>query len=729
MTIPVNMFGATSQEWDAFLLLSAADVRPIVCDPNIHQSPLSKIPDPAKVPTYVRHDGTYAGVFGWQRYTPTEGDIRKWRAHPAHGIGLVGRKYKALDLDIDCPDLVMDVVDFIDETIGVTLPIRYRDGAARRLMIFRLTEDDADKSVQKMVITTDKEGKIELLGDRQQFQVAGVHTKSGTRVQWEGGPPEDAPALSMDQVIDLMRLLADTFGLTTTGAVDANVVIADTRSVDQLSDDDDELQKVMESEYYRATLSDGKIAVVCPWHHLHESTGGEVTDDLTKTIYFPAGLGGLEQSRFVCQHTSHGRKTIQHFLEKIDYIPQVFEVVDADETVEDTTRPVFQAPTKGGVPATAVNLVRALTWTDGTGLEIATDRLSQTMMFRESGSVPWRQFKDSDYMRIQLYLMSVFGFTAIGRDLLRESVKYAAEARSFDSAQDWLGSLEWDGVSRIDSLATRVLGAAPDQVPYVQAVMRYLFTAAAGRVLKPGTKADMIPVLIGLQGTRKSTFVGTLVPASRKLDWHTEIDLAARDADSSRQSRGKLVAELPELRGLATRDHESIKAWVTKTEDTWVPKYQEYAVTVARRYVMVGTGNRADFLSDVTGNRRWLPIHVCQSRTYIDTEYMEQSVDQLWAEGRELYIRHGVMWQEAEDLAQHEHSKYTRVDPYAFAIRRWLEQRNYREGFTTDDVLTQALRVEVRNLTGSHVYRVESVLRLMAYDQNETSLQWHLTLT
>lgn len=728
MTITANTYGATTEEWDAFVALSLQDVRPIVCDPSIPASPNSSITDPAKIPSYVQHDGTYAGVFGWQRFQPTPADVAKWKNHPAHGIGMVGRKYKALDLDIDDPDLVMDVVDYIDAFVGAWLPVRVRKGAARRLMIFTLAEEDQDKTVQKVVINTDKDGKIELLGDRQQYQVAGTHTKSGNRVEWENGLPTDAPALTMDQVIELIRGLTETFGIGTSGVVAGNVVVADTRSIDQLSDEDDELQKVLESEYYRATLSDGKIAVACPWHHLHESTGGELSDDLTKTVYFPAGLGGLEQSRFICQHTSHGKKTIQHFLEKLDYVPQVFEVMNPDEKPEDTERPVFNAPTKAAIPGTPANLVRALSWSDGTGLEIATDELSHTMMIRDDSHSPWRLFKDTDFMRVQLYLASKFGFGSIGRDALRDAVRYVAENKSFDSAKDWLAGIEWDGVQRIDSLPLRVLGVAADQVAYTQAVMRYLLTAAVARVLRPGTKADMIPVLIGAQGTRKSTFVGQLVPKDRKSAWYVEVDLSARDDNTSRESRGKIIAELPELRGLATRDHESIKAWVTKTEDTWVPKYREYAVTVARRYVMVGTGNRFDFLSDVTGNRRWLPMHVCVTRTHIDTDYMEKYIDQLWAEARDLYERKGVMWREAETLARDEHVKYTRVDPYSAAVRRWLEARGWIDGFTTDDVVTQAIRVEVRNLTGSHIYRVESVLRLMDMEKDPITDQWRLTL-
>src|SRR5947209_7867719 len=78
----------------------------------------------------------------------------------------------------------------------------------------------------------------------------------------------------------------------------------------------------------------------------------------------------------------------------------------------------------------------------------------------------------------------------------------------------------------------------------------------------------------------------------------------------ARLIRGKLVAEIGELRGLQSRAQESIKEFISKSHDRWVPKYQERKVTVARRLVFVATTNHEEFLTDETGNRRWLPVRV-----------------------------------------------------------------------------------------------------------------------
>ncbi|MCV5824559.1 virulence-associated E family protein, partial [Escherichia coli] len=85
---------------------------------------------------------------------------------------------------------------------------------------------------------------------------------------------------------------------------------------------------------------------------------------------------------------------------------------------------------------------------------------------------------------------------------------------------------------------------------------------------------------------------------------------AEKDDDLARKMRGRLVAEIGELRGLNTKELESIKAFVTRTHENWIPKYREFATQFPRRLVFVGTTNEDEFLADKTGNRRWLPVEV-----------------------------------------------------------------------------------------------------------------------
>src|SRR5690606_34027600 len=119
----------------------------------------------------------------------------------------------------------------------------------------------------------------------------------------------------------------------------------------------------------------------------------------------------------------------------------------------------------------------------------------------------------------------------------------------------------------------------------------------------------MVPILVGDQGQGKSTAVKALVPSP---EFFVEVSFAEKDDDLARKMRGKLVAEIGELRGLHTKELEAIKAFITRTHEQWVPKYREFTTTFPRRLVFIGSTNKDQFLADETGNRRWLPVRVSQ---------------------------------------------------------------------------------------------------------------------
>ena len=76
---------------------------------------------------------------------------------------------------------------------------------------------------------------------------------------------------------------------------------------------------------------------------------------------------------------------------------------------------------------------------------------------------------------------------------------------SFNEVADYLNSLEWDGVLRLDTLFIDYLGAQDTE--YVRTVTRKAFTAAVARAMRPGTKFDEMTVLSGPQGIGKSTLL------------------------------------------------------------------------------------------------------------------------------------------------------------------------------------------------------------------------------
>jgi predicted P-loop ATPase len=220
---------------------------------------------------------------------------------------------------------------------------------------------------------------------------------------------------------------------------------------------------------------------------------------------------------------------------------------------------------------------------------------------------------------------------------------------------------------------------------------------------------------VGEQGLRKSTGVKAMSPSP---EYFAKIDLDLKDADMSRSLRGVLVGELDELKGLAGRESEAIRAFVTKTHERWTPKYMEHDVTFARRLLFHGTSNNPHFLADPTGERRWLPMMVLGM---VDTDRIEADRPQLWAEARERYKRDGIFWQEAERLARFEHAAFKEHDPWEGPVGRYLDNaetngqapRYNPRGVTGEVVMVMALGMEAAKVLRRDQMRLAGVMKAL----------------
>lgn len=383
----------------------------------------------------------------------------------------------------------------------------------------------------------------------------------------------------------------------------------------------------------------------------------------------------------------------------------------------------FAAAAGGAIPATIVNVTGALKSSE-TGIHLALDVFRDRIVLKESATGAWIDFTDVHYVRLRSNL-ELGGFKPVGAELIRAAVLQVADENKFDSAVDWGNSLRWDGVPRVATAMSTYFGC--EDTPYTRAVGAYLFTAMAGRLMDPGCQADMAVILVDKrQGTKKTSSVRALAPFPKAFG---EIDLSKIDDDNTaRKLRGKLVIELGELRGLASKEDEAIKQWVSRRDEEWTPKYIEFATVYGRRCVLIGTSNKADILTDQTGNRRWLPVRSGD----VDPVAIERDREQLWAEGVHLWREHGIAWQEAQRLATEVHGEFMREDsdPWEDNVREWLDTippplpgevpRPVPRGqgaIKIAEIFRGALGLDVARLTRKDELRMGSILRRMGYEK------------
>lgn len=711
-----SQWGATPADWSHFsrTLGLESDLLPIVADPSAKPSPLSKIVDPGKVPTRFNQAGEMVGIPAWTQHRATDRDIGRWSKDSRLGICVIARQCKAIDIDIADPVITAEVREFIALGIG-NLPMRFRSNSGKCLLAFRLPLD-----FPKRVIRT-AHGIIELLSEKQQFVAVSTHT-SGVRYEWvdaDGviGLPAELPELTMAEVDVLWQALTRHYALPDGAYEERNGLIpTKPRTADDMQDPT--VAWLDENGWVTGYERDGRVNVRCPWEHEHTTDTGP-----SATTYFPAGVGGFATGGWRCLHGHCSHRTVGDFLGETGYIASGFEVVEAvaDATGKEARPlPVFTRVGNGQIEATIVNLTLALARPDVCGLRLGFDEFKSALMCCNEDEHEWRPFTDADYPRLTTRLeRGRQGFKPIEKGRLRDAVTLIGQEQRFDSAIEWISRLQWDGVPRIEQFYVDYFGA--EDTPYARAMGLYTWTALAGRAAVPGTKADMVPVLIGPQGVGKTSGVRAISP---HLDMFAELSLDVHDDNLARKMRGTLVGELGELRGLSSRDEEAIKQWITRTHEEWTPKYMEYTTRFARRLLLFGTANREEFLADDTGNRRWLPLRVGD----VDVVGIEAVRDQLWAEGRTLFEQRGVAWQEAHELAPAEHSAFrvNEGEVWTDAIREWLA-RDSMDGdigtprglglFTLRDVLVGALGMDVQRISRRDELRAGRTLRVMGCEK------------
>ncbi len=188
------------------------------------------------------------------------------------------------------------------------------------------------------------------------------------------------------------------------------------------------------------------------------------------------------------------------------------------------------------------------------------------------------------------------------------------------------------------------LGAASDD--HTSEVERLLMGAALARTFDQGCTFDYMPVLIEHQGIGKFTLILKLA-----LDGRYFIDSVC-GIDSKQAAelvQGKWFVELPEIAAMKGASLEVVKAFITRQADEYRMPNARHVESRPRRFIHVSTTNVREFLTDLTGNRRFLPIKYGEQKPKMSlfTAEADRCFRQAWSEAYRDY-REGALgrsWQ------------------------------------------------------------------------------------
>lgn len=268
---------------------------------------------------------------------------------------------------------------------------------------------------------------------------------------------------------------------------------------------------------------------------------------------------------------------------------------------------------------------------------------------------PWNKEKekgdlvtDEDDSEIRVYLNTVYQIA--GKDLIYDSVVHQASKKRRHPIRTFLANLpDWDGKPRIETIITDLFDVESN--PYYKEASRAWWVGIIQRLMKPGSKFDMMLIICGDQGIGKSQFGKSIAT----LQWHgpmTQIDshpnyfgddeLPFDKKDAYEQLGGIMIYELPEFEKYYKKsDTSTIKSFISKASDKYRKSYGRRVAEYKRQCVFIATTNDMRPLRDRTGNRRFLPIYSRlprgTARLYDPNLWNEDIRNQCLAEALFLY--------------------------------------------------------------------------------------------
>lgn len=185
--------------------------------------------------------------------------------------------------------------------------------------------------------------------------------------------------------------------------------------------------------------------------------------------------------------------------------------------------------------------------------------------------------------------------------------------------------------------------------------------------------------------------------------------------DASLHLQGKWLIELAEMTAVSRAENSALKAFVTRPVERFRPPYGRVDITAPRTCVFVGTTNKAAYLQDETGGRRYWPVKVGR----IDPNALIRDRDQFLAEAVRFYRDGRPWWPDADferECIQPEQEDRFEADVWEEPIREWLVGKTQA---TIGDVAKYALGFEISRTRTADTHRIRACMDRLGWGQGK----------
>jgi len=307
-----------------------------------------------------------------------------------------------------------------------------------------------------------------------------------------------------------------------------------------------------------------------------------------------------------------------------------------------------------------------------------------------TGMLTWT---DDDTSGLRAYIAKAYGITSEKQIQIAFAEVY--NRHRFHPVQDYLNSLVWDGIPRAERMFIDWLGA--EDIPgYTRLATKQFLKAMVKRVFEPGCEYQEMIVLIGEQGIYKSNIFRDL-----SKGWFLDSLDSTESKIVGERTEGTWIVALDELKLFRKLSEEAKKEFISRRMEKYRAAYARYVEERLREFVLVGTSNKTEILSDYTGSRRYIPI-LCGSKEYVmqkePEKYFKNHVDQILAEAVLMYREDPFIGipKEFYDVFEEQRKQFQYDNEYAEDVQKAIEVLGFPDRLSVEMVAEKLLYVGER---------------------------------
>lgn len=263
-------------------------------------------------------------------------------------------------------------------------------------------------------------------------------------------------------------------------------------------------------------------------------------------------------------------------------------------------------------------------------------------------------------------------------------------AAAFDPIKEYLFSLpKWDGTPRFELFLQQIQLMDESIRPHLHTTFKKWFIMLVANLVDDYVINDTCLVFSGKQGRGKTRFLESLVPKHLRFKYAYVGTFDPHDKDMREMVGTKIQLILDEMETLTRTDQGTLKSTMSLRSIELRRAYGKAPINMIRRASFCGSINYDEFLTDTTGNRRWLPFAIHDID--VDEKF---DIGLLYAEALALYKGGFRTWFDRTEIVELEkqNEKFRRPSPeeeivlvnYAVPTAQDLEQNRIEYKTSTD---------------------------------------------